>query len=244
MDKDIDEDIAVRYSGHRALCEIDLPGQRAIERGRVLVVGAGGLGSPVCLYLAAAGVGTIGIVDADTVSLSNLQRQIIHHTSDIGRPKVESAAVKMKAITPHVNVVTVGEMLTSRNSSSLVEGYDIVVDCTDNFDTRLLVNDTCVALGTPMVYGAVQRMAGQIFTYLPGGADYRAWFGCRPPSQEQPCSVNGVMNTVVGVIGTLQATEVIKYLSHAGDLLDCRLLMFDAVTMTFRTIKSSVRSGR
>lgn len=244
MDKDIDEDIAVRYSGHRALCEIDLPGQRAIERGRVLVVGAGGLGSPVCLYLAAAGVGTIGIVDADTVSLSNLQRQIIHHTSDIGRPKVESAAVKMKAINPHVNVVTEGEMLTSRNSSSLVEGYDIVVDCTDNFDTRLLVNDTCVALGTPMVYGAVQRMAGQIFTYLPGGADYRAWFGCRPPSQEQPCSVNGVMNTVVGVIGTLQATEVIKYLSHAGDLLDCRLLMFDAVTMTFRTIKSSVRSGR
>ena len=166
MDKDIDEDIAVRYSGHRALCEIDLPGQRAIERGRVLVVGAGGLGSPVCLYLAAAGVGTIGIVDADTVSLSNLQRQIIHHTSDIGRPKVESAAVKMKAINPHVNVVTAGEMLTSRNSSSLVEGYDIVVDCTDNFDTRLLVNDTCVALGTPMVYGAVQRMAGQIFTYL------------------------------------------------------------------------------
>ena len=244
MDNDIDEDIAVRYSGHRALCEIDLPGQRAIERGRVLVVGAGGLGSPVCLYLAAAGVGTIGIVDADTVSLSNLQRQIIHHTSDIGRPKVESAAVKMKAINPHVNVVTVGEMLTSRNSSSFVEGYDIVVDCTDNFDTRLLVNDTCVALGTPMVYGAVQRMAGQIFTYLPGGADYRAWFGCRPPSQEQPCSVNGVMNTVVGVIGTLQATEVIKYLSHAGDLLDCRLLMFDAVTMTFRTIKSSVRSGR
>lgn len=244
MDKDIDEDIAVRYSGHRALCEIDLPGQRAIERGRVLVVGAGGLGSPVCLYLAAAGVGTIGIVDADTVSLSNLQRQIIHHTSDIGRPKVESAAVKMKAINPHVNVVAVGEMLTSRNSSSLVEGYDIVVDCTDNFDTRLLVNDTCVALGTPMVYGAVQRMAGQIFTYLPGGADYRAWFGCRPPSQEQPCSVNGVMNTVVGVIGTLQATEVIKYLSHAGDLLDCRLLMFDAVTMTFRTINSSVRSGR
>ena len=244
MDKDIDEDIAVRYSGHRALCEIDLPGQRAIERGRVLVVGAGGLGSPVCLYLAAAGVGTIVIVDDDTVSLSNLQRQIIHHTSDIGRPKVESAAVKMKAINPHVNVVTVGEMLTSRNSSSLVEGYDIVVDCTDNFDTRLLVNDTCVALGTPMVYGAVQRMAGQIFTYLPGGADYRAWFGCRPPSQEQPCSVNGVMNTVVGVIGTLQATEVIKYLSHAGDLLDCRLLMFDAVTMTFRTIKSSVRSGR
>ncbi|WP_279121557.1 HesA/MoeB/ThiF family protein [Muribaculum intestinale] len=244
MDKDIDDDIAVRYSGHRALCEIDLPGQRAIERGRVLVVGAGGLGSPVCLYLAAAGVGTIGIVDADTVSLSNLQRQIIHHTSDIGRPKVESAAVKIKAINPHVNVVAVGEMLTSRNSSSLVEGYDIVVDCTDNFDTRLLVNDTCVALGTPMVYGAVQRMAGQIFTYLPGGADYRAWFGCRPPSQEQPCSVNGVMNTVVGVIGTLQATEVIKYLSHAGDLLDCRLLMFDAVTMTFRTIKSSVRSGR
>lgn len=241
MDKDIDEDIAVRYSGHRALCEIDLPGQRAIERGRVLVVGAGGLGSPVCLYLAAAGVGTIGIVDADTVSLSNLQRQIIHHTSDIGRSKVESAAGKMRAINPHVEVVEVREMLKPENASSLVADYDIVVDCTDNFNTRLLVNDTCVALGVPMVYGAVQRMAGQIFTYLPGGADYRAWFGCRPPSQEQPCSVNGVMNTVVGVIGTLQATEVIKYLSHAGDLLDCRLLMFDAVTMTFRTIKSGVR---
>lgn len=230
------DDISVRYSGHRALCEIDIPGQQAIERGRVLVVGAGGLGSPVCLYLAAAGVGTIGIVDADTVSLSNLQRQIIHHTSDVGRLKVESAAAKMNAVNPHITVETMAAMLTSDNAADIVGNYDIVVDCTDNYATRLLINDTCVALGKPMVYGAVQRMAGQIFTYMPGGADYRTWFGETPPSQEQPCSVNGVMNTVVGVIGTLQATEVIKFLSHAGDLLDRRLLIFDAVTMTFREI--------
>ncbi|WP_295728635.1 HesA/MoeB/ThiF family protein [uncultured Muribaculum sp.] len=231
------DDISVRYSGHTALCEIDIPGQRAIEGGRVLVVGAGGLGSPVCLYLAAAGVGTIGVIDGDTVSLSNLQRQVIHHTSDIGTLKVESAAAKMRAVNPHVVVVSMTEMLTPDNARSIVEGYDVVADCTDNFATRMLLNDTCVALGKPMVYGAVQRMAGQVFTYLPGGADYRAWFGDIPPRREQPCSVNGIMNTVAGVIGTLQATEVIKCLAKAGDLLDRRMLLFDAVTMTFRTIK-------
>ena len=231
------DDISVRYSGHTALCEIDITGQRAIERGRVLVVGAGGLGSPVCLYLAAAGVGTIGVMDGDKVSLSNLQRQVIHHTSDIDTLKVESATAKMHAVNPHVEVVAMAEMLTADNARSIVGEYDIVADCTDNFTTRLLLNDTCVALGKPMVYGAVQRMAGQVFTYLPGGADYRAWFGDTPPTQERPCSVNGIMNTVAGVIGTLQATEVIKCLAKVGDLLDRRLLLFDAVTMTFRTVK-------
>lgn len=234
--KIIPDDTAERYSGHRSLCEIDLPGQRAIERGRVLVVGAGGLGSPVCLYLAAAGVGRICVIDGDTVSISNLQRQIAHFTADLGRLKVESAREKMEAINPHVEVDARAEMLTAENARQLVGDCDIVVDCTDNYATRLLLNDTCVALEKPMVYGAVQRMAGQMFTYLPGGADYRAWFGDMPPVEEQSCAVNGVMNTVVGVIGTLQATEVIKFLSHTGDLLDRRLLLFDAVTMTFRTL--------
>lgn len=233
------DDRAERYRGHSALCEIDLPGQQAIERGRVLVIGAGGLGSPVCLYLAAAGVGTIAIVDADRVSLSNLQRQVIHHTSDLGRLKVDSAAATMTAVNPHVRVIPIAEMITPDNAAELIADYDIVVDCTDNFSTRLLINDTCVALAKPIVYGAVQRMAGQVFTYLPGGADYRAWFGDRAPAVEQPCAVNGVLNTVVGVIGTLQATEVVKYLTHAGDLLDRRLLLFDAVTMTFRTLRTS-----
>ena len=237
MSKQLD-DITERYSGHRALCEIDIPGQRAIENGRVLVVGAGGLGSPVCLDLAAAGVGTIGVVDADTVSLSNLQRQIMHFTADLGRLKVESAAEKITALNPHVRILPLAVMITEENAASILGEYDIVVDCTDNFATRLLLNDTCVAIGKPMVYGAVQRMAGQVFTYLPGYADYRAWFGDMPPSNEQPCAVNGVMNTVVGVVGTLQATEVIKFLSHAGDLLCGRLLLFDAVTMTFREIKN------
>lgn len=241
MNSILNDDTAVRYSGHRALCEIDLSGQKAIERGRVLVVGAGGLGSPVCLYLAAAGVGTIGVVDADTVALSNLQRQIIHHTGDVGHGKAESAAAKMRKLNPHVEVVAYAAMLTEANAAELVGAYDVVVDCTDNFATRLLVSDTCVAKGKPVVYGAVQRMAGMVFTYLPPeGADYRTWFGTEPPGMVCSCAADGILNTLPGVVGALQATEVVKLLAHTGDLLDRRLLLFDAATMTFRTVKAPV----
>ena len=225
MEMKFDKEQRTRYRGHISLCEIDLQGQQRLAEGRVLIIGAGGLGSPVGLYLAAAGVGTIGIMDADTVSLSNLQRQIMHGTSDIGRLKVESAREAMTEINPHVKVDIYPEFLTSENAKELLGGYDIIVDCTDNLDTRLLINDTCVEIGKPYVYGAVYRFSGQVFTYVAG--------------DELPCAIDGVMNTVVGVVGTLQATEVVKYIVKTGDLLTNRLLMFDAISMTFNTFETN-----
>lgn len=232
-----DREQSTRYRGHISLCEIDIPGQEAISRGRVLIVGAGGLGSPVALYLAAAGVGTIGIVDPDTVSLSNLQRQIMHGTPDIGRLKAESARDAMTRINPAVNIELHTESLTAENARRLIGAYDITVDCTDNLATRLLINDMCVAEGKPLVFGSVSRFSGQLFTHLPGTADYRSIFDCTLPSDDLPCSVNGVLNTVVGVIGTLQATEVLKYLAGAGDLLVDRIMTFDAITMKFNEFR-------
>lgn len=228
-----DKDLSKRYRGHIALCEIDLPGQQAISRARVLVAGAGGLGSPVAMYLAAAGVGTIGIVDADTVSLSNLQRQIMHRTADIGRLKTESATDTLTAINPNIKIEPHQTMLDRGNADSLIARYDLVIDCTDNFDSRLLINDTCVRSGKPYIHGSVSRFTGQVFTYLPGSCDYRAIYGDETPEYEAPCAIDGILNTVVGVIGTLQATEAVKYLAGVGDLLANRLLVFDAITMKF-----------
>lgn len=226
-----------RYRGHLSLCEVDLAGQSRLTESRVLIVGAGGLGSPVALYLAAAGVGTIGILDPDTVSLSNLQRQIIHSTPDIGRPKAESAAEKMRAINPEVNVIPMTEALTPENAASIMNDYDLVMDCTDNLPTRLLINDSCVALGKKMVFGAVSRFSGQVFSHIPGSACYRCIFdpGNTDPDGDLPCAINGIMNTVVGVIGSLQATEAVKLLIETGDSLINRILTFDAVTMQFNT---------
>lgn len=229
-----DSEQATRYSGHINLCEIDLPGQQAISRGKVLIAGAGGLGSPVALYLAAAGVGTVGIVDADTVSLSNLQRQIIHGTPDLGRPKTDSARDAMLRINPRVDIRLHPCFLTPENAAAIIGDYDITVDCTDNFDSRLLINDTCVALGKPFVFGSVSRFRGQLFTHLPGTADYRAIFGDTAPALQAPCSVNGVLNAVVGVVGAMQAVETLKYLASAGDLLVNTLLVFDTITMKFQ----------
>lgn len=228
---------ATRYRGHLSLCEIDRHGQQRLAASRVLIVGTGGLGSPVSLYLAAAGVGTIGILDADTVSLSNLQRQIIHTTPDIGRLKVASAAEKMRALNPDVTVVTHAQRLTPENAASLLGGNDLIIDCTDNLPTRLLINDTCVSLGLPMVFGAVSRFSGQVFSHVPGSACYRCIFDptAIDPDAELPCSINGILNTVVGVIGSLQATEALKLLLGTGDALVNRLLTFDAVTMQFNT---------
>lgn len=230
------DSLSERYRGHLSLCEIDLPGQKAISSGRVLIIGAGGLGSPVAMYLAAAGVGTIGIVDADTVSLSNLQRQIMHGTADLGRPKVLSARDTLLAINDHIDIRLYREYLTADNAATIMTQYDIVVDCTDSFTSRLLINDQCIALGLPLVFGSVSRFSGQVFTHLPGTADYRTIYGDTAPEYVSQCSVDGILNTVVGIVGTIQATEVIKYLAHTGDLLTNRLLHLDALTMTFTTL--------
>ncbi|MCM1518316.1 MAG: HesA/MoeB/ThiF family protein [Pseudoflavonifractor sp.] len=225
-----------RYRGHISLCEIDSPGQSAICHGKVLIVGAGGLGSPVALYLAAAGVGNIGLVDADKVSLGNLQRQIIHSTADLGTPKVISARNAMTALNPEISVTPYELYLDSENVSEIFSGYDLIMDCTDNFDTRLLINDACVELGKPFIFGAVSRFSGQVFTHIPGSGDIRAFFGNDYPDDNEPCAITGILNTVVGVIGSLQATEAIKYLAGTGDLLVNRLLVFDGITMQFNTL--------
>ncbi len=234
-----------RYRGHLSLCEIDFAGQEKLARSRVLVVGAGGLGSPVSLYLAAAGVGNITLLDADRVSLSNLQRQIIHTTTDIGRPKVESAAEKLRAINPGVSVNPLDVMLSDDNAAEIMGAHDIIIDCTDNLPTRLLINDTCVSLGKTMVFGAVSRFSGQVFSHVPGSACYRCIFdpSTTSPEADLPCAINGILNTVVGVTGTLQATEAVKLIVGTGDALINRILTFDAVTMTFNTFAISPIDG-
>lgn len=229
----LDRDERLRYRGHLSLCEIDLPGHEAVRRSRVLVVGVGGLGSPVAMFLAEAGVGKLGLIDPDTVSLGNLQRQILHATPDLGRLKVDSAREKLTAVNPDVEIITYPEYLTAENAPELLAGYDIVADCTDSFATRLLVSDLCVAAGKPYVFASVSRFTGQIFTHLPGSADYRDIFGELPPDYEAPCAIDGILNSVVGVMGSLQATEILKYITSAGDLLTNRLLTFDAITMKF-----------
>lgn len=234
----MDKDYTQRYRGHLALCEIDLPGQRRITDSRVLIVGAGGLGSPVALYLAAAGVGRITVIDPDTVSLSNLQRQIIHHTANLSRPKAGSAREKMLAINPSIEVTAITGPLTPENAVELIGAHDLTMDCTDSLSTRLLVSDACVEAGRPYVFGAVRRFQGQVFTHTPGSACYRTIFGDAPADDgDLPCAIDGVLNTVVGVIGSLQATEALKVITGAGDLLTDSLLTFDAITMNFNKFK-------
>lgn len=239
-------ELRTRYRGHLSLCEIDTAGQQALADARVLIVGAGGLGSPVSLYLTAAGVGTIGLMDADTVSLSNLQRQIIHSTPDIGRLKTDSAAEKLRALNPETDIVTINDRLTLENAPGIIADYDLIIDCTDNLPTRLLINDTCVRLDKKMVFGAVSRFSGQVFSHVPGSACYRCIFdpsATGDDGEELPCAVNGILNTVVGVIGTLQATEAVKLIVGTGDPLVNRLLTFDAITMAFNTFAISRSEG-
>lgn len=233
----LDTEKIERYKGHISLAEIGTDGQRALCGARVLVVGAGGLGSPVTLYLAAAGVGHIGVVDPDTVSLSNLQRQVIHATDNVGVLKTESARSTMLGVNPHIDVTTYVLRLDADNAARLFADYDLVIDCTDNFEARLTINDACVEMGKPFVYGAVNRWAGQVFTHVPGSADFRDIFGDDVPATGPSCAEIGILNTLVGVVGTLQATEAVKYLTHTGRLLTDRLLTFDALTMTFRVLE-------
>ena len=227
-----------RYARHIALPEVGLEGQLRLTAGRVLCVGAGGLGSPLALYLAAAGVGTIGIVDFDDVDASNLQRQILHGTGDVGRHKLDSAADRLEDVNPHVEVVGHPQRLTSENALEILKGYDVVVDGTDNFPTRYLVNDACVLLGTPNVYGSVFRWEGQVSVFATkGGPCYRCLFREPPPPGLVPnCAEGGVLGVLPGIIGSMQAMETIKLLLGKGVGLAGRLLIFDALEMTWREI--------
>lgn len=226
-----------RYARHIVLPGIGAEGQERLLAARALIVGAGGLGSPVALYLAAAGVGRIGIVDADSVSLSNLQRQVIHTVADVGRPKVDSAMDKMQAINPGVRVDAMPAFLTADNAAGIIADYDFVVDATDNFAAKFLISDACVAAGKPFSYGGVLRFGGQTMTHLPGTACLRCVYGDEPPAGTVPRNEEaGVLGSVVGMLGTVQATEVLKFFTGAGGLLTDRLLMFDALTMAFRSI--------
>jgi adenylyltransferase/sulfurtransferase len=232
------EEIA-RYSRHLIMPEVALEGQKRLKRARVLTVGAGGLGSPLALYLAAAGVGTLGIVDFDVVDESNLQRQIIHGTSDLGRPKMESAREKIEDINPNVKVEAFEEALTSENALEIFEDFEVIVDGTDNFPTRYLVNDACVLLGKPNVYGSIFRFEGQASVfYAEEGPCYRCLYPEPPPPGLVPsCAEGGVLGILPGAIGTIQATETVKLLLGIGEPLIGRLLLYDALSMRFREMK-------
>ncbi|MDG5758747.1 molybdopterin-synthase adenylyltransferase MoeB [Natronococcus sp. A-GB1] len=241
-----------RYSRHVIMDEIGPEGQQRLLEGSVLVVGAGGLGSPAIQYLAAAGIGRLGIVDDDVVERSNLQRQIVHADDDVGRPKVDSAADYVAALNPDVDVDTYETRLSAANVAELVEEYDVVLDASDNFGTRYLLNDHCVLTGTPLSHGAIYRFEGQVtmFTNDRGGnaadsegqgADDPPCYRCIFPEAPQPgtvpdCATTGVLGVLPGTVGCIQATEVVKYLLGKGDLLEGRLLMYDAMGMTFDTV--------
>jgi molybdopterin/thiamine biosynthesis adenylyltransferase len=230
-----------RYSRHIILREVGPSGQEKLLAGKVLLIGAGGLGAPAAMYLAAAGVGTIGIADADEVDLSNLQRQIIHAGTDIGKPKVISAKETIGAMNPDVDVVTYKEWVSAANIRDIIgdRDYDFVIDGTDNFPVKFLINDACVLLKKPFSHGGIIRFTGQTMTYVPGeGPCYRCAFGEPPPPDLVPtCKQAGVLGVMGGVIGTLQATEALKYLLGLGDLLTGSLLTYDALKMEFRKVK-------
>ncbi|MEE3420470.1 MAG: HesA/MoeB/ThiF family protein [Lachnospiraceae bacterium] len=228
-----------RYSRHIILKEIGVKGQKKLLNGKVLIIGAGGLGAPAALYLAAAGVGTIGIVDADVVDLSNLQRQVIHTTNDLGKAKVESAKETMEAINPDVKVITYHEFISASNIMSIIRDYDFVLDGTDNFPAKFLINDACVMAKIPFCHAGIIRFRGQLMTVIPGESPcYRCVFKNPPPKDAVPtCKQAGVIGAMAGVIGCLQALEAVKYLTGAGDLLTGRLMTFDGLKMDWHTVK-------
>ncbi|HKH11289.1 MAG TPA: molybdopterin-synthase adenylyltransferase MoeB [Rubrobacter sp.] len=236
---ELSNDEIARYSRHLIMPEVALDGQKKLKAAKVLTVGTGGLGSPLALYLAAAGIGTIGIVDFDVVDESNLQRQIIHGTSDVGRPKVESARDKIKDINPNVEVVVHEEALTSENALEIFADYDVIVDGTDNFPTRYLVNDACVLLGKPNVYGSIFRFEGQASVFwAEEGPCYRCLYPEPPPPGLVPsCAEGGVLGILPGAIGVTQATEAVKLILGIGEPLIGRLMLYDALGMSFREMK-------
>jgi adenylyltransferase/sulfurtransferase len=228
-----------RYSRHLILPEVGMEGQQKLKAAKVLCVGTGGLGAPLALYLAAAGVGTLGLVDFDTVDASNLQRQIIHSTATVGKLKVDSAEIMLKGLNPYLNVVKHNTMLTSANALDIFKDYDIIADGTDNYQTRYLVNDACVLLGKPNAYGSIFRFEGQASVFAAEDAPcYRCLYPEPPPPGLVPsCAEGGVLGILPGLVGVIQATEVIKLILGIGDSLAGRLLLVDALTMKFRTLK-------
>jgi adenylyltransferase/sulfurtransferase len=234
------EEQVERYARHIILPGIGGDGQAKLVQSKVLIVGAGGLGSPVALYLAAAGVGKLGILDFDRVDLSNLQRQIIHDTADVGKAKVESAKERINAMNPNVEVVTYDTALHSGNAFEIIEPWDIVIDGTDNFPVRYLVNDSTQMLGKPLVYGSIYQFEGQASVFMPGqdAPCYRCLFPQPPPPGTVPsCAEGGVFGVLPGIVGSIQATEAIKLITGFGDPLIGRLLIFDATDMGFTTVK-------
>src|SRR5258708_7469821 len=229
-----------RYARHLTLPEVGLAGQKKIRSTSVLCIGAGGLGSPITMYLAAAGIGKLGILDFDVVDFSNLQRQIIHGTEDVGRPKTDSASETLRRINPNVELVLHNTRITSENALELIRPYDIVVDGTDNFPTRYLTNDACVLLGKPNVYGSIFRFEGQASVFAPhlGGPCYRCLYPEPPPPGMVPsCAEGGVLGVLPGIVGTIQATEILKLALGKGSSLVGRLLLFNALDMKFRELK-------
>jgi adenylyltransferase/sulfurtransferase len=235
----LSKDEILRYSRHLIVPEVGMEGQLKLKAAKVLLVGTGGLGAPLGLYLAAAGIGRIGLVDFDVVDFTNLQRQVIHFTKDVGRPKIESAAEKMQALNPNVEIVKHEVALSSENALDIIKDYDLVVDGTDNFPTRYLVNDACVLLGKPNVYGSIFRFEGQatVFAYE-GGPCYRCLYPEPPPPGLVPsCAEGGVLGILPGTIGLIQATETVKLILGIGEPLVGRLLLYDALGMHFRELK-------
>ena len=228
-----------RYARHIVLREIGGPGQAKLKAARVLVVGAGGLGAPVLMYLAAAGVGTLGVVDDDDVDLSNLQRQVIHTTDRIGTPKVDSAETSIKAINPDVDVVKYKTRLDASNIMEIIDGYDVIVDGVDNFPTRYLLNDATVRLDIPVVSASILGFDGQLSVFKPhDGPCYRCLYPVPPPAELAPsCGANGVLGVLPGTMGLLQATEVVKLVTGAGEPLIGRLLLYEALGATFTELK-------
>ena len=231
-----------RYARHILLDEVGGEGQARLLNAKVLVIGAGGLGSPVLLYLAAAGVGTLGVVDDDVVDLSNLQRQVIHSTASIGRPKVESAGDTLSAINPDVRLIGHNERIDAGNALALISGYDLVADGSDNFPTRFLVNDACYFSRKPLVSGAILRFDGQVATFKAHEAGNNPCYRCifreaPPPGQIPSCAEAGVLGALCGMIGSLQATEILKELLGIGDSISGSLIIYDALGATFRKIK-------
>lgn len=239
---DFKEDQIERYSRHIILSEVGVEGQEKLLNSKVLIIGTGGLGAPAAMYLAAAGIGTIGLVDGDVVDLSNLQRQIIHQTKDVGKLKVQSGKETINDLNPDIKVITYNEFATSENILKIIEDqdYDFIIDGTDNFSAKFLINDACVLAKKPFSHAGIIRFQGQLTTYIPGNNTpcYRCIFQSPPPSGVVPtCREAGVLGVMGGVIGTLQATEAIKYILGLGETLAGYLLTYDAINMQFRKVK-------